>query len=74
MGSGIIAGFPVVDVRATLFDGNYHDVDSSVMAFEIAAKGAFREGIAKCAPKLWSPSWKSTSSPRKIPWATSSAT
>ena len=55
MGSGIIAGFPVVDVRATLFDGNYHDVDSSVMAFEIAAKGAFREGIAKCAPKLLEP-------------------
>ena len=75
MGSGIIAGFPVVDVRATLFDGNYHDVDSSVMAFEIAAKGAFREGIAKCKrPSFWSPSWKSTSSPRKIPWATSSAT
>jgi elongation factor G len=55
MGSGIIAGFPVVDMRATLFDGSYHDVDSSVMAFEIAAKGAFREGIAKCAPKLLEP-------------------
>jgi elongation factor G len=55
MGSGVIAGFPVVDVRATLFDGAYHDVDSSVMAFEIAAKGAFREGIAKCAPKLLEP-------------------
>ena len=55
MGSGIIAGFPVVDVRCTLFDGAYHDVDSSVMAFEIAAKGAFREGISKCAPKLLEP-------------------
>ena len=55
MGSGIIAGFPVVDVRCTLFDGSYHDVDSSVMAFELAAKGAFREGIAKCAPKLLEP-------------------
>jgi elongation factor G len=52
MGNGIIAGFPVVDVKATLFDGAYHDVDSSVMAFEIAARGAFREGMAKCAPKL----------------------
>ncbi|OUS47196.1 elongation factor G, chloroplast precursor [Ostreococcus tauri] len=55
MGSGTIAGFPVVDVRATLFDGAYHDVDSSVMAFELAAKGAFREGISKCAPKLLEP-------------------
>merc|ERR1712216_498025 len=55
MGAGVIAGFPVVDVKATLFDGNYHDVDSSVMAFEIAAKGAFREGISKCAPKLLEP-------------------
>ena len=55
MGSGIIAGFPVVDVKATLFDGKYHDVDSSVMAFEVAARGAFREGIAKCAPKLLEP-------------------
>ena len=55
MSSGIIAGFPVVDVRCTLFDGAYHDVDSSVMAFELAAKGAFREGISKCAPKLLEP-------------------
>jgi len=55
MGSGVIAGFPVVDVRCTLFDGAYHDVDSSVMAFELAAKGAFREGIAKCSPKLLEP-------------------
>jgi len=55
MGAGIIAGFPVVDIKATLFDGNYHDVDSSVMAFEIAARGAFREGIAKCGPKLLEP-------------------
>merc|ERR1712100_52469 len=55
MGNGIIAGFPVVDVKATLFDGKYHDVDSSVMAFEVAARGAFREGIAKCGPKLLEP-------------------
>jgi len=55
MNNGIIAGFPMVDVRATLYDGNYHDVDSSVMAFEIAARGAFREGIAKCGPKLLEP-------------------
>jgi elongation factor G len=55
MSSGVIAGFPVVDVRCTLFDGAYHDVDSSVMAFELAAKGAFREGIPKCGPKLLEP-------------------
>ena len=55
MGAGTIAGFPVVDVKATLYDGKYHDVDSSVMAFEIAARGAFREGMAKCGPKLLEP-------------------
>lgn len=58
MNSGIIAGFPMVDLRATLFDGSYHDVDSSVLAFEIAAKGAFREGLPKCRPKLLEPIMK----------------
>ena len=42
MTSGSLAGFPVTDVRATLYDGSYHDVDSSVLAFQIAARGAFR--------------------------------
>ena len=42
MDSGSLAGFPVVDVTATLYDGGYHDVDSSVLAFQIAARGAFR--------------------------------
>jgi elongation factor G len=42
MGSGSLAGFPVVDVRATLYDGSYHDVDSSVLAFQIAARQCFR--------------------------------
>merc|ERR1740138_1846624 len=42
MGAGVIAGFPVVDVKATLFDGSFHDVDSSVLAFQIAARGAYR--------------------------------
>jgi elongation factor G len=55
MGAGVIAGFPVVDVKCTLFDGAYHDVDSSVMAFEIAARNAFREGMEKCSPKLLEP-------------------
>jgi elongation factor G len=47
LGSGILAGFPVVDVKATLVDGAYHDVDSSVLAFEIAGRGAFREALQK---------------------------
>ena len=42
MSSGALAGFPVVDVVATLYDGSYHDVDSSVLAFQIAARAAFR--------------------------------
>jgi elongation factor G len=53
--TGILAGFPVIDFKATLYDGSYHDVDSSALAFEIAARAAFREGIAKCSPKLLEP-------------------
>ena len=45
--SGIIAGFPAIDFKVNLHDGAYHDVDSSVMAFEIAARAAFREGMKK---------------------------
>ena len=41
--TGVIAGFPCIDFQATLYDGAYHDVDSSVLAFEIAARAAFRE-------------------------------
>ena len=52
---GVIAGFPMVDVKATLVDGDSHDVDSSAVAFEIAARSAFREGVAKAAPKLLEP-------------------
>jgi elongation factor G len=58
LNNGVIAGFPVIDFKATLIDGSYHDVDSSVLAFEIAAKAAFREGIGKCAPKLLEPIMK----------------
>ena len=58
METGVVAGFPMIDFKATLVDGAYHDVDSSVLAFEIAARAAFREGIAKCAPKLLEPIMK----------------
>ncbi len=58
MSSGILAGFPVVDVRATLYDGSYHDVDSSVLAFQIAARGAFREGMRKGQARLLEPIMK----------------
>jgi len=56
--SGIIIGFPVIDYKATLIDGAYHDVDSSVLAFEIAARGAFREAAKQCRPKLLEPVMK----------------
>ena len=58
MGTGVVAGFPMIDFKATLIDGAFHDVDSSVLAFEIAARAAFREGIAKCAPRLLEPIMK----------------
>ncbi|NBN63677.1 elongation factor G [Microvirga tunisiensis] len=58
MSSGPLAGFPMVDIKATLTDGAYHDVDSSVLAFEIAARAGFREAIAKAAPKLLEPIMK----------------
>jgi len=53
--SGPLAGFPVIDFKVVLYDGAYHDVDSSALAFEIAARAAFREGIAKAGPKLLEP-------------------
>jgi elongation factor G len=56
--SGVLAGFPILDVKVTLTDGAYHDVDSSVMAFEIAARAAFREGALKAGPKLLEPIMK----------------
>jgi elongation factor G len=53
--TGVLAGFPVIDLKAALFDGAYHEVDSSVLAFEIAARAAFKEGVMKAAPKLLEP-------------------
>ncbi|MHA1597907.1 MAG: elongation factor G [Alphaproteobacteria bacterium] len=58
LGTGTIAGFPVINVKAELYDGASHDVDSSVMAFEIAARAAFREGMRKAGPKLLEPVMK----------------
>ncbi|MBC6497971.1 MAG: elongation factor G [Alphaproteobacteria bacterium GM7ARS4] len=55
MESGILAGFPVIDFKATLLDGAFHDVDSSVLAFEIAARAAFRDGMQKAQPVLLEP-------------------
>jgi elongation factor G len=56
--SGVLAGFPVIDFKVVLVDGAYHEVDSSALAFEIAARAAFKEGIAKAGPKLLEPIMK----------------
>ena len=53
--AGVIAGFPTIDVKVELVDGAFHDVDSSVLAFEIATRAAFREGMAKAGPVLLEP-------------------
>ena len=58
LGSGILAGYPLVDVKATLFDGSYHDVDSNEMAFKIAASFALKEAAKKCKPVLLEPIMK----------------
>ena len=56
--TGVLAGYPVIDFKATLIDGAYHDVDSSVLAFEIAARAAFREGMQKAGTRLLEPIMK----------------
>jgi elongation factor G len=56
--AGVLAGFPAIDFKIILLDGAYHEVDSSARAFEIAARAAFREGMAKAAPKLLEPVMK----------------
>ena len=58
MQTGILAGYPMVDVKATLFDGSYHDVDSSEMAFKVAASLALKEAKNKCKPVLLEPIMK----------------
>ena len=54
----MLAGFPMLDLKVTLTDGAYHDVDSSVMAFEMAGRAAFREGCSKAGAKLLEPVMK----------------
>jgi len=55
LSNGLIAGYPVIDIKATLFDGSYHDVDSSEMAFKVAASLAFKEAAKKCKPVILEP-------------------
>jgi elongation factor G len=55
---GMIAGYPVVDVKATLFDGSYHDVDSNEMSFKVAASLALKDAVTKCSPVLLEPIMK----------------
>lgn len=58
MNSGSLAGFPVVDIKAVLYDGSYHDVDSSALAFQIAARGAFKDAMPKAGARLLEPLMK----------------
>jgi elongation factor G len=58
LGSGVLAGFPVVDLKVTLIDGDYHDVDSSALAFEIASRAALKEALREAAPVLLEPIMK----------------
>ncbi|MFH1768426.1 MAG: EF-Tu/IF-2/RF-3 family GTPase, partial [Candidatus Omnitrophota bacterium] len=55
MANGVYAGYPVVDIKVTLLDGSYHDVDSSDIAFQLAARGCFKETFMKCGPALLEP-------------------
>ncbi|MHC1734590.1 MAG: elongation factor G [Erysipelotrichaceae bacterium] len=55
LAGGLIAGYPAIDIKATLFDGSYHDVDSSEMAFKVAASLAFKEAAKKCKPVILEP-------------------
>lgn len=58
MGNGVLAGYPVVDIKAELYDGSYHDVDSNEMAFKIAGSLSLQEGIKKGNPVLMEPVMK----------------
>ena len=60
MDGGILAGYPMVDIKCKLFDGSYHDVDSSEMAFKIAGSMGFKKGVLECKPALLEPVMKVT--------------
>ena len=71
--TGVLAGFPAIDFKASLIDGEYHDVDSAALAFEIAARAAFREGAAEGRPVLLEPIMKVEVVTPEDSWAPSSA-
>jgi elongation factor G len=58
MNNGVLGGYPVVDIKCTLYDGSYHEVDSSEMAFKIAGSMAFKDGMKKADPVLLEPIMK----------------
>ena len=58
LNNGLLAGYPVIDIKATLFDGSYHDVDSNEMAFKVAGSMAFKQAATKCKPVLLEPIMK----------------
>ncbi len=66
LNTGVIAGFPVLDVKVTLFDGSYHDVDSSEAAFKVAGSMAIKDALKKSDPQLLEPIWLSRSRPRAV--------
>ena len=72
--AGVLAGYPVVDVKVTAVDGSYHEVDSSEMAFKIAGSIGFSEGMKKADRSCWSPSCRLRLLPRtsslEMYWAT----
>ena len=70
MGEGVLAGYPVVDMKATLVDGSYHTVDSSEMAFKVAASAALKRASSRPIPSCWSRSWRWRWSSRTSTWAT----
>ena len=69
METGVVAGYPIVDVKATLYDGSYHEVDSSDIAFKMAGSMALRNGVAKAKPVLLEPIMKlEIVAPEPVPW------
>lgn len=74
METGVLAGFPMVDIKVAVYDGSYHEVDSSEMAFKIAGSMGFKEGARKADPVLLEPYTKVEVVVPEDTWATSSAT